>query len=62
MAVSSGLPQNGDVVLVAQKKDWFKEGGEGLKGDVDWISEEQVPSVPSVLLYVLILSHQRNQF
>ena len=37
------------------------EGGEGLKGDVDWISEEQVPSVPSVL-YVLILSHQRNQF
>ena len=37
MAVSSGLPQNGDVVLVAQKKDWFKEGGEGLKGDVDWM-------------------------
>ena len=36
--------------------------GKGLKGDVDWISEEQFPSVPSVLLYVLILSHQRNQF
>lgn len=40
----SGFPQNGDMVLVAQKKVWFMEGSKGLKGDADWISEEQVPS------------------
>lgn len=32
------------MVLVAQKKVWFMEGSRGLKGEADWISEEQVPS------------------
>lgn len=31
-------------MLVAQKMGWFMEARKGLKGDADWISEEQVPS------------------
>lgn len=41
--MSSGLPQNGDVLLVAQK-DWFMESSRGLKGDADQISEDQAPT------------------
>lgn len=29
---------------MAQKKVWFMEGSRGLRGEADWISEEQVPS------------------
>lgn len=47
----SGLSWDGDTVLVAQK-GWFVEGSKGLRGDADWISEEQVRSA-----YGMILSH-----